>query len=524
MPLPNGFTAIKDAKGNGDIVNLLGVVVSHKEPKPSRGTDWTLEFELQDDFTSGLVGNQSSIRCRMFRSGRDKLPKISGIGDIVLLRRFKLNAWNQRVDCVSDSKSWSGVLVFPSNKIPIPELSQAYQLGNQRLPYDAARGTDDATTQEQMAVIHLKHAASGSVQQVQQHVATTSFKATTRDKLSLIKNLDFSRFYDVRALVLNSYYHNGGEMELKVTDYTTNTNLFWYIDPAEATDYMVANKQWTGPYGQLTLSVMLWGNNAAWARENVSVGDYVFLRNMRTKMSRANHLEGALHEDREDRNKVDIRKLTNQSDIAEIDQRRQAYEKTRASKSALQILQSAPREPAAQKGSKKAEKKKRARELKEAEQKELAKMAEQWQAARSGINANGKSSKPCNSTKLRHTVRAGFPEMKLSTISDIVYAPHLKTRSTEGRNEFKLPFVNARHRSRVRVVDVWPPEIEFFAHSTRDPDWTGAPNDGKKELWEWGFVLLLEDANIPPNTVSEKLRVVVDNSVGQRLLNQNALE
>ena len=526
MRLPNGFTAIKDAKGNNDIVSLLGVVVSWKDPRPSRGTDWSLEFEIQDDFTTGLVGNQSSIKCRMFRA-RDKLPKISGTGDVVILRRFKLSVWNGRVDCISDSKSYSGVLVFPANKIPVPELSQAYQLGSQRLPCDAVRGTDDATTAEQMAVIHLKHAASASIQQVQQHAATVSFKATTRDKISLIKDLDFSRFYDVRVQVLNSYYYNGGELELKVTDYTSNTALFCYIDPAEETHYMAAKRDWTGPYGQLTLSVMLYGNNAVWARDNVAVGDFVFLRNMRTKLSRANYLEGALHEDRDDRNKVDIRKLISQSDIAEINKRREAYELQRVITPALPTMKDPPKGPAAQKGSKKAEKRRRAREQKEAEQKELENKEKQWMAERSGINVNGKCFCQCLCSRLRSIVRAAFVEMKLSTISEIVYTRHLKTRSTEQRTEFTLPFVNARHRCRVRVVDVWPPEIELFAHSNRDTGWVGAStahDAPKKERWEWGFVLLLEDANVPPNTVSEKLRVTVDNNVGQGLLNQHALE
>ena len=45
-----------------------------------------------------------------------------------------------------------------------------------------------------------------------------------------------------------------------------------------------------------------------------------------------------------------------------------------------------------------------------------------------------------------------------------------------------------------------------------------------KELWEWGFVLLLEDANISRDTVSEKLRVVVNNEAGQYLLKMNAAE
>jgi protection-of-telomeres protein 1 len=49
--------------------------------------------------------------------------------------------------------------------------------------------------------------------------------------------------------------------------------------------------------------------------------------------------------------------------------------------------------------------------------------------------------------------------------------------------------------------------------------------DGQpKSRWEWAFVLLLEDAKVPPNTVSEKLRVVVNNESAQHLLSMNAQE
>lgn len=128
-------------------------------------------------------------------------------------------------------------------------------------------------------------------------------------------------------------------------------------------------------------------------------------------------------------------------------------------------------------------------------------------------------------------VRAAFPEMKLSTISEILYNPALKAR-TSNYNDFVLPFVNSRHRSRVRVVDVYPPELTLFSHSTSDRNWYRRPskydpaNIQPKVRWEWGFVLLLEDAVLPPNTVSEKLRVVVGNCEAQGLLGlkKNAAE
>lgn len=78
------------------------------------------------------------------------------------------------------------------------------------------------------------------------------------------------------------------------------------------------------------------------------------------------------------------------------------------------------------------------------------------------------------------------------------------------------------------MVDVFPPEVGLFSHSLSDRLWKprrgDKSNSRTKDRWEWGFILLLEDADIPPNTVSEKLRVIVANDVGQGLLDQNASE
>jgi protection-of-telomeres protein 1 len=384
MP-PNGFTAISDAKDPGAIVDLLGVIVSVKDTKKTRGTDWVLEFAIQDDFTTGVVGSDATINCRFFRPGPDKFPKITGVGDVALIRGFKLCPWQLRVDACSIVRS--GALIFPATSIPVPELSQAFQTGSQNLPYSASFGTKDPTTQEQMAVIHLKHAASGSVQQMKQHSATNSVRvAAPREKLQLIKDLKFDTFYDINVQVINIYYNNMGTVDLKVTDYTWNSDLFLYVDPDDE-DYKFQRKDWKGPYGQYTMNVLLYGNNAAWARTDLAVGDYVTLRNVRTKMSPANKLEGIMHEDRQRLDNIDIRRLFKASAIAEINKRREEYEKTRTKKSAFEQLQEEPKKPTA-KAQKKAERKAKQRMQKEQEQKELAEQAEEWEAKRSGINQN----------------------------------------------------------------------------------------------------------------------------------------
>jgi protection-of-telomeres protein 1 len=385
MP-PSGFSAINDATVADTIVSLLGVIVSIKEPRKTKGTDWVLEFTIQDDFSAGTVGSDATINCRVFKP-QFRLPKITGVGDVALIRDFKLNAWRDRVDAVSGLRS--GVLIFPGDRIPKPVLSQAFQAGTQNLPYSAMYGTKDPTIHEQMAVIHLKDASTGSVQQIHQYSSTASVRvAPPPDKLSLIKDLDFGKFYDVRAQVVNIYYNNVGAVDLKVTDYTSNKNLFLYVDPDDE-DYMFQQGTWKGPYGQLTINVTLFGNNATWARENLAVGDYISLKNMRTKMSPANKLEGVLHDDRERPNQIDIRKLHLPKDMTEINHRREEYEKSRTKRSAFEQLQNEPSMPSAKTASKKkAEKRARQRAQKEQEHKEIVEHVEEHEAKRTGVNVN----------------------------------------------------------------------------------------------------------------------------------------
>ena len=394
--MPHSFTPIKDATAPGSIVSFLGVIVSVKPPRKSRGTDWVLEFAVQDDFTTGMVGGGSStINCRLFKPAVEKFPKIINPGDIAILRNVKLNSWRDRLDCVNENKLNSGVLVYPAGKIPIPELSHAFQLGSQRLICDASYGMRDATPPEQMAIIHLKHSASSFVGQVQQHAASISFTAPASNKLSLIKDLESQRFHDVRAQVVNVYYTNFGTVELKITDYTPNTSMFYYADPDQDDAYMITQKGFKGPFGYLVLSVILYDSNAAWARENISTGDFVFLKNMHVKFSPSNKLEGALHQDKQRKDQVDIRKLTNQTDVKEIDQRREAYEKQRGNKTAFQALQNEPKKRSAKANASKKEKKRQQhREKKEAEQKELEEKAKAWEAERNGVNVNSTCSPP----------------------------------------------------------------------------------------------------------------------------------
>lgn len=389
MSGPPGFTAVKDAKAEGAFVNLLGVVVSLQESRKTRGTDWSLDFSIQDDFTAGSVGGSSSMGCRIFKPSEASLPKITGAGDIVILRYFKLSAWRERMDCVSHPLS--SVLVFPASKIPVPELSQAYLLGTQRLPYHATPGAKEPTIQEQKAVLQLKHTSSGSAHDVHQHATVASFNATTRRKDAQIKDLTAKTFYNIRAQVVNIYYSHAGTVELKVTDYTAHKDLYLYADPETDRD-LVFKRDWPGPYGQVTLDVRLYEPHASWARGNLSKGDFVFLKNVHIRLSPNDLLEGAIHEDRQIPNQIDVHKLSSHDPaIEEISKRQEAYEKQRSHRGTVHLV-NAPKKPSAKTSAKKKfEKKERQRLQKEAQLKEIEEKEASWEAERSGINLNGRS-------------------------------------------------------------------------------------------------------------------------------------
>jgi protection-of-telomeres protein 1 len=107
----------------------------------------------------------------------------------------------------------------------------------------------------------------------------------------------------------------------------------------------------------------------------------------------------------------------------------------------------------------------------------------------------------------------------------------------EDGNESASPFTLRKYRANVRVVDYFPSRIEDFAVGRRGSemdilsDYSGGeetdPEEerrlwkmGKgfaKNVWEWRFELLVEDAN--PDGNKEQIWLSVDDQAAQGLLN-----
>lgn len=434
MSLPPGFTAIKDTKESKTAVSLIGVIVACQEPRKSKGTDWVCDITIQDDFTSDDATITSTIGCRIFRPRPELFPKISGLGDVAIIRNFRIDTWGLQTSCVYAVALRSGVLVFPAAQIPKPNLSQAYLQGSQQLPHSAISGTKEPSPLEQHAVILLKSSAPDLVQQVQQqHGPTFSVTPAKRDRLSLIKDLNFDSYHDIRAQVVNIYRNNFGNVEMKVTDYTSNDALYLYPELDDPMNWN-PDKTFTGPYGQLTLSVILYGNNAVFTTDHLARGDYVFLRNVHTKISPAGKLEGALHEDRQYPNHIDVKRLLNDSDIDEIKAREEAYEQKRAKKDAFEELDNGPKKPSAKASAKKkAEKRARLKLQKQEEQKDIAEKAERWEAQKTGVNLNSKTRAASSAINTNDSSTGG-----LSRDTDVDYIGHHLQCPSEGTHTYTI--------------------------------------------------------------------------------------
>ncbi|KAF2273150.1 uncharacterized protein EI97DRAFT_190930 [Westerdykella ornata] len=524
MDLPPDYTAIKDIDskfgGSGrPTVNIIGILTEIIEPAKSKGDDWYLSFSVRDDdFASQWRTDPSFIRCRLFRRERTHLPT-GKVGDPVIVRGVQVHLYDGVKEGVCTSRQ-SQVLFFPADKVPIPELSTAYGYGGQsKLPFNGSlqlSGNREATAPsilEQLAIIGIKAkaAACGTVlKQAAKPIAVSK----PRDRHSLIKDVQLDNFYELVVETVKIYsVHDGADgVDLYVSDYTTNKALFLYEPP----DTNPSSK-WQGPFGQVTMSVRLWEPHASWARQDLREGDWIRLKNVRIKSSPANKIEGSLHADQTYPDKILISKLDKSHDaefMQELGARKRAYlEKYEREDTAAEPGGHATKASAKAAAKKKSARKARERQRKEEEQRQLEKEAEAQAVARSNINGH---------------VIASHPEIRLSSIDEILDDSH-RTMQTRDGGQLVFPFVNAKYRTRVRVVDFFPHDLHDFSRCMDDPTWNTPLLDqdrahGRRDdRWQWGFVLFVEDATSTRPT-PQRIPLFVFNDSGQYLLNIDAID
>lgn len=526
MALPKGFIDLPAAynAADGTLVNIIGVVVDLLPPRATQGTHHMFTFKLLDARLRDSVYGSSGLPVRFFKDLRD-MPRVQQHGDVVLLRNIKIVSIQQQPMAVSNVQTET--TVFSSAVIPEPAYQIAYQ-GSRRLegigkPIDVKR----KSLEEEAYVIHLKHEiaptvasiASGGIPAVsfEKHVPPPSAPtgpATMRkrsgedlpsiaapkkarhstfgNKFKLIKELQHRNFADICAQVVKIFPTQYGT-DLYVTDYTENKEMFYYTPPEAENEcerdgdtfgYNAPSKRaWPGPYGHLVLKIELKEPHAGYANKEVQEGDFVLLRNVRIKATIK--LEGNMWPDTLNPDRVQIIKLKKQEspEMDAILERRARYWAARKAK-----------EPA-QEGEKKKVTKTEKRKLKKQRAAEKAATA----ACRGGKSDHSKAIIPTGLGKneLNPHIRCGHEEVPISTIK-YVLDPENERHLTTKQNVV-VPFVCARYRARVRVVDFSPRQLEDFAIPELPDDGDRSENSvdmdwGLSPKYEWSFSLLLEDA------------------------------
>ncbi|KAL1639235.1 hypothetical protein SLS58_008203 [Diplodia intermedia] len=335
----DGFVTIEQAlahsKDSKDsrvpLVNVIGVVSEILPAKPSRGSgrrqfaridapadhaaDLQFAVQLQDHSVAAKLGEGRDVRARWFIKPGEQAPKIETVGDTVILRKFKACVQQQtvwlRIDLPCQiyfyEKSntpillrhyYSECIVFPSNAMPDPHFNDSYASG-QMLHYSAMpQNAKPPTPEQQVWAISLHHTLCSNSTLKSGSVVNVPSRQPT-DKFGLIKSVGPGQFFDLVVEVVRTYPRAS---EIYVTDYTENNLLYRYDEDVDldtsrdgdAYDYTGLNrrKAWSGPFGQMTLQVKLWGPHAT-AFDKIGEGEIVELKNVHIKMDRSDTIHTA---------------------------------------------------------------------------------------------------------------------------------------------------------------------------------------------------------------------------------------
>lgn len=326
-------------------------------------------FTIQDPDMIKIPSPNKGLKARFFHPNIEELPRIQSVGDVILIHACKVRTSIlkfqrlllimmqvmpiQGAPLICNIKYRTSTVIFPAASFPDEGFHQAYFGGSKKLDWFCQPlSSPQPHVSEQMYVFHLKKEleslmAPTSLDPVPQLVtAPTRSKASgpqlNKSKHQLIRNVDYNMFCDLIVEVIKTFPRLDGDVELYVTDYTTNKGLFDHPSPhdqekneseyRDGDPYNYSSKAttasgWPGPFGQHTLMVELRPPHAVFARHRVKEGDFIMLQNVRIKESHGEKMEGNLWQDRTYPDKVGVKLLRDQKSdtLVELINRRQKY-------------------------------------------------------------------------------------------------------------------------------------------------------------------------------------------------------
>ncbi|KAI5368286.1 putative protection of telomeres protein [Septoria linicola] len=497
---PEGFDDLSTAskKPTNTFVNVIGMVVDLMSPMITKSGQHLITFKLLDYRLSMSISGAQGITCRSFRDDAESLPKVEKVGDVVLFRNVKIMNYEHQSVLMTN---WStACIVFPGESIP--DSSFAYAFANNPIKgLGTPRDVASFNLLEQQYIIRMKEDMKTRVPQVHTKPGAralpednaidvpplkrmrtsggfTGNVGSLGKKYKSIEDLTTWDFADLVGFVVKCYPAQYG-CDLYLTDYTANEAMRCYPAPedemsierdGDAYGYSdTSRKSWPGPFGQLVMKINVKHPHAAFANSNLREGDVVLLRNVKRRINSAGaYMEGDMWPDYQDQDKIKIHKMKDLSspEVQIMIKRKEKYWAIRDAK-----LQ---REEQARQG-----------KTKTAKHKDKKKRKAAKAEAADTMNQHVR----CNHQE-------GAQVMKVRDILDPGDSRHINEAPNGSR--YALPFINARYRAKVRVVDCYPKALEDFAipvaaegHSL-DPDaW---PLEGSPK-YEWAFSLLLEEAD-----------------------------
>lgn len=402
MAQPSGFLPLRDVLQCQDDSCFIGAISNIQAPNQVNKPvgDYILNFTIRDKF---LGDEKDSVACILKRQKVEHLPS-GAPGDVAILRGMKveLHGTPPKKTLVNCSERQSEALFFPAKSIPGLEFGQAYHDGGtSKLLYTCMLGSKPASRADQMEVIRMKAAAAPLLEELQKPGAMflakigpnrANFKKTRRQHP--LSEWTFGLFYDLVGEVVKTFWGTSDSVDLYVTDYTTNKELFLYEEKSDYDVFGGSRKPWPGPFGQMTIQIRAYEPHAGKARE-LKEGDFVFLQNVRTKLSAMNKLEGAMHADPQYPEKICVRKLTHPAQMIALKERKEEY----ANECAAIILaqdepMNVPKKPSAiASHQKKLSRKEKKRLQKDRMQKELQEKSDAANTVVKGLNKNSEC--PC---------------------------------------------------------------------------------------------------------------------------------
>lgn len=555
--VPPDFASLADAWnyplpqiGQKHSCNVIGVCVDFLECAKSRGTDYTMKLTLHDPYFTEGIG----MKFQLFFKDEAWAPAVKNQGDIVIFRNAAI--FNSpkfgKIAMSNMATTWAVIehasLSDSANDLTNVIIHRSVQHGTKA----EAPSLDQITYAKEILALEdstqWQMPARSTALQVNSTIAAnggTPMPFPT--KLRLVSDLDIpcnNRQYVDLTVEVRRTYETDMRLELSVTDYTENQNLYDFVHERSDADpsfdygdqfgYAADKRAWPGPWGKKTFTVVLWEPHRSFALKNVRLGSFVNLRNVHIKMDPlGSKIEGVLHGDNLYPDKVLVSPLRpgdaeSNDALKELLRRKRAYEEHCKQSGLLFIrdadpvkLKKALKHGGAQDispalepepGDRKDTKSKKNRKKKEKQRARAAAKA----------TTSGDSEEPArdaaSSVAPNAHVRTNASPASLIRVDEILN-PALLKRITPQGNEWFAPFQNCRYKSRVRVVDYYPRQLEQFSvrvkqnqyaelsdsesvieEESTDNDSDAMEVDSGNEAkgrtrWEWRFALVVEDVN-----------------------------